>query len=147
MVLIDNLKKILFKLLNSKFFKYLFVGGFSLVIDMFLLFTITELFGISYLISASISYLIAFVVCFILNFTYTFKVKIKKLKNRTLMTNSVILSLTKYSGLTMFNYFVTMVVLFFLTEYFSIHYLISKMLVIIMIIMWNFFLYKYWVYK
>ncbi len=63
---------------NKRFFLYYLIGNFVAIIDLILLFVLTDLLHIFYLISASISFVIASLIHFLLNKKYTFQNKSKK---------------------------------------------------------------------
>ena len=50
-----------------QFFRYFFVGGFAFVVDYGLLVLLTEVFGLHYLVSATISFIAGLVVNYLLS--------------------------------------------------------------------------------
>jgi len=120
-----------------EFFKFAFVGGIGTIINVLLLYILTEKVGVYYLLSAIVSFLIAMTSNFILNKVWTFKENIRLNAKK------------KYFQFTLVSIIVLIVNLFFLylfTEIFEIYYLISQVLAIGIALIINFFGNKIWTF-
>lgn len=116
--------------------KYLVVGLLAAGVDVTSLFLLTELFDIWYVFSAGLSYLLGLSIVFILNKYFTFQKYFFTARQ-----------LKKYLLLSATNYILVMILIYFFTESLDISYLIAKMIIILLQVMWNFPLYKFWVFK
>ncbi|HHX17239.1 MAG TPA: GtrA family protein [Clostridium sp.] len=89
-----------------------------------------------YLFANAIAYVVAFWVNFLLNRYWSFKSKVNIFKQ-----------LRQYSILFIFNLIATSALLYFLSDEIGIMPKISKILVMGMVVCWNFILYKKVIYK
>ncbi len=112
-----------------QFFRYLFAGGISFIVDSILMLLMTEYFHIYYLISTSIGFLLGLVVNYILSIYWVFyKRSIDKL-----YIEIIIFSFIAVIGLFLNGFFV-----WFFTEYVHFHYFISKIFAAVIVFSWNF---------
>lgn len=116
--------------------KYICIGAISVAADIIFLYFFTEFFGLWYVLSAGLSFFIGLIIVFILNKFWSFQ-KYAFTKNQ----------LKKFIILMAINYISNMLIILFLTEYLTIAYLASKLIIIAMQTIWNFLLYKFWVFK
>lgn len=112
----------------KKFLKYNFAGSFQFVTDLFLLWFLTDIVGFYYLISASISVVISSIIGYSLNKTYVFK----KSERKFLRGYGIFLTIT------IIKIFAIIGILFLFVDVLKIHYLFSRILtgLIIVIIMY-----------
>ncbi len=111
-------------------FRYVFVGGFAFVVDYSLLYILTEFFGIYYLLSATISFIAGLLVNYLLSIRWVFKDS--KYENRTI--EFTIFAVIGVIGL-LFNAFL----MWLATDVIHFYYMVSKLLVAAIIMLWNFF--------
>ena len=134
------MRKSLFSLVRSLFvnttdnwfiqlFRYCFVGGFAFLVDYGLLVLLTEVFGLHYLVSATISFLVGLVVNYLLSTCWIFR--ISKLENR--WVEFVVFAIIGVVGLLLNN-----LLLFLFTDLVHIHYMVSKLLTTAIVMIWNF---------
>jgi|GEM_PF-115458 len=135
--LYDKLFKAKAKNSFIQLFRYGIAAAAALVVDTFLLFTLTEYFGVHYLLSKIIGNAAGIFVNYILNVLWVFH-------NR------------RYSGLEEFSLFVltgligmavNILILWFFTEIVSLHYMISNIFVIIIGYFVRFYLRKYILFR
>lgn len=110
-----------------QFGRYLCVTGFSILIDIILLFVLVDFLNIYYLFAACISFSIALVVSFFLNIRWVFtgaNLSVKQL---------IIFSFIGATGMGL-NAFL----MWLFTSFFGIFYLVSKLLASIITLFWNF---------
>jgi putative flippase GtrA len=119
-----------------QFLRTIIYGFVVFLIDASLLYFFTEM-GIFYLCSAAISFLIALLINFYLNRTFIFSKTQKSFRQE----------LVSYAGIALVGLALTELCLFAFTELFKIHYIISKLLAAIIVLVWNFSARKYWLYS
>ena len=110
-------------------FRYLFVGGFSFIVDYSLLFALSEFCHLHYLLSATISFLAGLVVNYYLSTHWIFRHS--KLQNKT--AEFFIFGIIGVIGLLFNN-----LLLFLFTDVMHIHYMISKLITAAIVMLWNF---------
>lgn len=116
-------------------FRYLLVGGLSFVIDLGLLVLLHEVFFVDLLVATPIAFLTSLLFNFVLQRFFTFKA-----------TNSHRASIAKYVLLVVFNTVATDVIVTAF-EHTAAGYQIGKVVSTALMTVWNFFLYKYWIFK
>lgn len=112
-----------------QFFRYGFVGGFSFLVDFFLLYFFSDFCGIYYLISAVLSFIISLIVNYILSIYWVFNKN--KLNNKVLEFN--LFALIGIVGLVF-----TEILLYLFTDVLGMYYLVSKIFSTIIVLFWNF---------
>ncbi len=112
-----------------QFAKYLVVGGLAFVVDFTVLFLLTDQLGLYYLVSASIAFLLGLVTNYLLCIAWIFDYR--ALNNQA--HEFAIFSLIGIAGLLMNN-----LVMFLLTEFLGLHYLLSKAGAAGLILIFNF---------
>jgi putative flippase GtrA len=114
---------------KALFFKFLSISVIATIIDVSLLYILTEYTILTYFYSAPIAYLSSTLPNFLLNKIFNFKNKSKKVFKQYLTFISI-----SIVGL-IFNQIIIMA----LVESFSIYYLYAKGVAIIIVFFWNFF--------
>lgn len=120
----------------KQIYKYIGSGALSVGIDYIVLFLLTEWAGLYYLYSVTVSYFCGFFTNFFLNKYWTFQKK-----------EGTSAQMLRYALLAGGNYLLTLSLMYLLTSLLGINYLISRGAVLVMVICWNFLLYKKVVYK
>ena len=110
-------------------FRYFFVGGFAFLVDYGLLVLLTEVFGLHYLVSATISFLAGLVVNYLLSPSWIFRKS--TLENK--WAEFLIFAVIGVVGLGLNN-----LLLYLFTDKLHIHYMISKLLTTAIVMIWNF---------
>jgi putative flippase GtrA len=133
--------KVISLLLKSKtdnlfvqIFRYTFVGGVAFIVDFSLLYLLTDLFKIHYLVSAGISFIFGLLVNYLLSILWVFNSR--KIKN---VLNEFIF----FTLIGLFGLGITEVLLWMLTDLFALYYLYSKIITTVIVYFWNFFARKY----
>lgn len=140
--LLCKIKRIkLFEIFFSKesfgqFVKYLVVGASSFVLEYALFYLLIDRYDIWYILANSIVYFFIFWFNFLLNRIWSFKSKVDFKKQ-----------ILKYAMLFIFNLLATSGILYILSDSIGIDPRISKILVMMLIIPWNFTMYKKVIYK
>ena len=108
--------------------RFCFVGGLSLLVDMFVLFGLTEWFGVHYLYSAGISFTVSVIFNYWLCVKFVFKIKKKQTpKQATIFIGSSIIGL----GLNQ-------ICMWFFVEIILLHYMIAKLGATLIVTAWNY---------
>jgi putative flippase GtrA len=120
----------------SQFCRYLSVGGSSFLLEYGSFYILLDLYDVNYLIANSIVYSTVSAINFALNRLWTFR-----------STNNLRLQITLYLSLLMFNFIASNVMLYILTGLLHIPPLLSKIGVMVMVVLWNFVIYKKVIYR
>lgn len=126
------------KLINQ-IIKFGLVGVIATIIDFLILTILTEFLGIYYLLSAAISFIVATIFNYIASMKYVFDSRYEKGQKHQELFIFVILSLI---GLGLNQVF-----MWFFVEITVLHYIIAKVLAIILVMAWNFISRKIWLEK
>jgi putative flippase GtrA len=119
-----------------QFIRYLLVGGFSFLLEYGLFYVLWQIFSVHYLLANSIVYGSVSLINFLLNRTWTFNSS-GQLKRQLFL----------YIALVVFNFFASNGLLYSLTGLLLIEPLISKVIVMCLLVSWNFVIYKKVIYK
>ena len=115
--------------LIAQFMKFGAVGVIAFVIDYGLLALLTEVFGVNYLVSATISFTVSVIFNYLASMRYVFKHK-EDMSRRREFVIFVVLSVI---GLIINN-----LCMWTGVELFGIHYLITKIVATAIVMIWNF---------
>ena len=124
-----------------RFIKFCLVGISGIGVNMGLLWLLTEVAGLFYLLSAAISIETSVVSNFILNDFFTFP------DRRLPGAKSFFSRLVKYNLVCVAGLAVNMGVLWLLTDVFGIYYLIANLFGIAAATLWNYTLSTWWAWK
>lgn len=113
----------------AQLFRYVIVGGIAFLVDYGLLFALTEYLHFHYLLSATISFIAGLIVNYAISTRWIFRHS--KLDNR--LMEFIIYSLIGVIGLLINN-----IILYLLTDFFHIHYMLSKLITAAIVMGWNF---------
>ena len=120
----------------GKFIRYIIIGGSTFLLDIGLLYGLTEILGLYYLFSATSAWIIATAVNYLLNKFWSFK-----------SSSPHFYSSIKYAFLLGWNYFVMIAAMYIFVDRFGFYYIYVKIFIMTVIVCWNFFIYKNYVYK
>lgn len=122
----------------KQFLKFAVVGCINTLINLFVLYVLTEFFGIYYLISAVFAFVVAVGNSFVMNKLWTFE---EKFKDNTLK-KSIKFYLVSIAALLVNLFF-----LYFFTEIIGFYYLLSQIFAIAISLWINFLGNKFWTFK
>lgn len=125
----------------SRFFKYCLVGGSGVLVNMGLLWLLTEVGGLYYLVSAAISIETSIVTNFTLNDFFTFP------DRRARGARPFLTRLGKFNLVSLAGLGVNMAVLWSLTSVLGVHYLLSNLCGIAVATLWNYLVNFWWTWK
>lgn len=136
--MVKKLGKKTYRYINGRenlrqFVVYFFIGGFSALSDLILLFIFVDIFHIFYLTAAALSFTIVSTIAFFLHKNYTFQHKGKKNKLRY-----VIFIFVAISGLLWSLFF-----LYLFVSVFNMYYLFAAVIVKFIVLGWNFLMNKF----
>ncbi len=114
--------------------RYVVVGGVAFVVDWGLLALLTECAGLYYLVSATISFIAGLAMNYALSTTWVFGCGTMQNK----WAEFAVFALIGIVGLVLNNVF-----LWLFTDVVGVHYLISKVVVAAVVMLWNFFARKF----
>ena len=130
-------KSLLKPKVHYQFIKFGYIGIVTAILNVFILYFLTEIFKLYYLYSALASFLIATFVCFILNKKYTF--------NEAINLNFID-RLTSFFMINLSTLIVNLLILHYLTENFRIYYLFSQLISLAVVAVLNFWGHKTWTF-
>ncbi len=122
--------------ISNRFIKYIVVGISCYLFDLLMLFSLVEFLHVNYLVSTSIALICATYLNFSLNKSWSFN-----------SSETDMAAFRKYLLLFGVNYLFTITTMHVCVQYLKFNYLFVKVIVILSISLWNFFLYKNYVYK
>lgn len=126
------------KFIYSEFMKFAFVGSIGTVINITILYALTEHVGTHYILSAVFAFVAAVTSNFVLNKTWTFKEKIVE----SLLNKWTLFFLVSVTALA-----VNLSILYTLTEFIGMHYLFSQVVAIGIALSINFLGNKIWTFS
>ena len=125
----------------QRIIKFMLVGISGIVVNLGLLWLLTEVFGIYYMYSAAFSIETSIISNFMLNDIWTFR-------DRRLRTSDPYFKrLIKYNFVAMGGLLINLIILYTLKEFLGIHYLIADLVGIFVAFVWNFILSTLWTWK
>lgn len=120
---------------RHEFFRYAFVGGSSLVLDMITLIAITRMTGFEPVFSVFINQVLVISYNFTLNKYWSFK-------NKHFSHKQVI----RYGTLLGANYVIAILFMFIFNSIFGFDYRLVRIASVAASVAWNFYLYRHWVF-
>ncbi len=122
--------------LRREFAKYFIIGFSGLFLDLGTLYILTDLFGILAYISVILNQAIVLTYNFTLNKYWAFRNKEVPHKQ-----------MVRYGILATWNYIFSVVAMYIFNSQLGYEHKLVRIGSIAVMVSWNFFLYKYWVYK
>lgn len=121
-----------------KITKYIIAGGTAAVVDLSLLYILTEKFRIWYLMSAILAFIVAFIVSFLLQKFWTF---------RDSSTDRTHKQVIVYFIVSVFNFILNTSFVYLFTDFLHIHYIISQILASGVLAISSYFIYSLFIFK
>ena len=119
-------------------FRYGFVGGAAFLVDYSVLVLLTEVFGMHYLLSATISFILGLITNYLLSVVWVFN-------NRTLGNRWA--EFTVFAIIGVIGLGLNALIMYVCTDKMGIHYMISKIISTVIVFFWNFFARKIVLFK
>lgn len=122
-----------------QFFRYVFVGGIATVVDWGILFILTDVAHIHHLLSSVVSFVAGLITNFILSKLLVFKASEAKTK--------ATLEFIGYAIIGVVGLGITEIIMFLLTDCVAFHYMLSKVVATVIVLVWNYVARKKLLYK
>lgn len=130
--LIEQIKK------RQELIKFLISGGTSALVNFCLLYFFTDILGIWYLLSSVMAFVFSFFVSFFLQKFWTFGDK-----NRSVLARQMAL----YLLIALFDLCVNTALMYVLVDMFGLWYMLAQFFVTGTIAVWNFLVYKFFIFN
>lgn len=118
--------------------RYTFVGGFAFLVDFTILFLLTDYMGINYLISAFFAFVIGLLTNYLLSRKWVF---------RDSYINNKYVEFSFFALIGFVGLLLTEVLMWTFTDMMGVYYIISKLMVTIIVYLWNFFARKFLIFN
>lgn len=125
-------------LIKQKIIKYLIAGGTGAFVNLALLYVLTEIFGLWYLISTSLAFLTSFFVSFLLQKFWTFGDNDREKMYR---------QMAAYLAVALANLSLNGLLMYFLVGSFRLWYILAQVFVAGAIAVESYFIYKIFIFK
>lgn len=113
--------------------KYIITGIFCTVLDMLTLYLLTKYLSVYYIISAVFSFIVGVILNYIMSTFWVFKIRIIESRR---------LELLYYIIISLVGLVISIFCMWFLTEYFHVHFMVSKFFSLFITFGWNFWIRK-----
>ena len=120
---------------RTEFFRYIVSGGIAFICDFSVLVIGTEVFGFHYLVSNIGGYAAGLIVSYFINIKWVFK---NRRFEATQGTEFMYFTLIVFTGLALSE-----AVLYMTTEFFEVHYTVSKIVATFFVFLFNFIVKKW----
>ena len=124
--------------LKVQFFKYAIVGFINLVLSLLLFLLLLKVFGIEYLVAFTVTWLFGILLTYVINFIWVFKPE-DKIEFR--------IRLPKFLLVYIASYIVNLLILHLIVENFGYDPFWVQFFILPLVVLINFFGFKYWVYS
>ena len=131
------MKNYLKKESTIQFGKYIIVGLSGVFIDLISLTFFVEVFSLNTTIAVSMSFILAVISNFYWNYKWVFSQVKGDIKNQFI----------KYFTVSLIGLVLTTVLMHVLVDYLNIFYILSKLITIGIVFVWNFTVNKFWSFK
>ena len=121
-------------------FRYTLVGGTAFIVDIGLLYLLTEYLYIHYIISASLSFIAGLLVNYIISTHWVFDKESSIVTNKSL--EFLFFSLIGIIGLGLND-----ALIWAFTEFLGLYYILSKIITAVLVYLWNFLARKYFIFN
>lgn len=125
---------------DSLFFqliRYTFVGGMAFIVDFSLLYIFTEYFHLYYILSATLSFITGLLVSYVISILWVFR----GFGSANRFQEFLFFALIGIIGLG-----INAGILWLITDYFGVYYMLSKLITAVIVYFWNFFARKYFLF-
>ena len=109
--------------------RYLFAGGVAFVVDVSILYVLTEFAHIHYMISSTISFTVGLIISYLISILWVFDEK--RIEKKTV-------ELTVFAAIGGVGLVLTSSFMWLFTSILLLHYLFSKILTTAIVFLWNF---------
>ncbi|TRT83989.1 MAG: GtrA family protein [Microcystis aeruginosa Ma_OC_H_19870700_S124] len=124
-------------IIDSKFIKFAFIGAFCTALNLGLLYLLTSIAKLNYIISTLIALIAINFIGFYLNKYYTFKTDQKRF----------LPELWKYYSVMLSSFILNLFFMFVLVQLFNMWYIYASLTITLGFLFYNFFMHKNWSFK
>ncbi len=121
-----------------QFFRYLFVGGISSVVDGGILYLFTRC-GLFYMASTVVGFLAGLMTNYVLSKMLIFAMSKAKL--------DLLAEFSAYGLIGVIGLGLTMLIMYVLTEFLGFYYMFSKIVAMFLVLLWNYTARKFFLYR
>lgn len=129
------------KLIRTKnavlFIKYNLFAGISTLLDLILIYILTEFFGVWYIYSVTLGYMAGVSLNYILNKYLNFKNKSRK----------IVLQFGLFISIALVGLLLNQIIIYILVESLGIWYIFAKIIAVLLVMFWNFTRHKKWTFR
>jgi len=125
--------KIITSVFNHHIMRYLFSGGTAAMVNLGLLYLLTDIMGLYYLLSGILAFSCGVIVSFIMQKSWTFQDR---------STEETYKKFVLYVVIAIINLAVNTSLLFLFTDIFNLYYMISQFLASGIVAVWSYFIYR-----
>lgn len=111
------------------FFNYVIFAGFATLVDLGLLYSLTEFLGVWYFFSAAFAYLIGMATNYSLN----------KYLNFRNMSKRIIPQFALFATVALIGLGFNQLILYFLVEFAKLWYMLAKVITVFVVVIWSFY--------
>ena len=122
-----------------QFFRYVFVGGIATVVDWGILLVLTDLCNLYHLVSAIISFVAGLVTNYLLSKLLVFNASEARVNKA--------LEFLGYALIGVVGLGITELIMYLFTDRMTLHYMLSKMIATVIVLIWNYLARKLFLYK
>ena len=127
-----QLDRLIISMYKNKFIRYVIIGSFATSVNLVLMFILTSILGLYYMLSLFISYPIG-------TFTHFFMNKYLNFKNRTSRPAK---QLIVYWSINLSGLVITATIMYILVEFVGIWYLIANVIASCIVVIYSFHMHK-----
>lgn len=121
-----------------QFFRYCFVGAVATIIDWAVTYSIEKV-GVHYLIAATLAFVIALTANYFLSKSMVFN------GQETHMSRGK--EFLAYAGIGVLGLLMTLALMYVMTEWFNIYFMISKIVATFLVLLWNYGARRFFIYS
>ncbi len=123
---------------RAKIIRYLISGSIVAIVSVFLLYVLTDLFGVWYLLSGIISFIIAFIINFSMQKFWTY---------RDMSYKSIGFQMMLFLLVAVVNLSINIILLYSFVECFEMNYLLSQVVILVLLASVNYFIYQIIIFR
>ncbi|MDO8552913.1 MAG: GtrA family protein [bacterium] len=123
---------------HQQIFKFLIAGGFAFAVNIVVLYVLTDIFDIYYLVSTVVAFLISFLVSFVLQKFWTFQDASK---------DNLHLQLPLYLSMQVANLGLNASLMYAFVEYLHLWYILSQVIISLVLAVIAFIINKKYIFK
>lgn len=124
--------------ISHEFIRYFVASAVALLVDTGLLWLLTSVFAVPYLVSGAMAFLFGLTLIYVLSITWVFGVR---------RLRSPLVEFLIFAGIGIAGLLINEAVLWFFTSALGLYYLVSKCVSVILVFTWNYLIRKLWLFR